>query len=229
MVMRDVSHVSRRYGAMRALRFVVADRRGRGLYTPEFSRTRSLFIHVPKVAGSSIFEALYGQEGRHHPSYLYRYVNGRKYDAYFKFGFVRNPWDRLVSAYHYLSQGGKRGVGTKDHNWFLANIAQYRDFEQFVHEWVNEANIRTGVHFIPQSYFLCDPESGEVMVDFVGRYETLARDFEHVRSRLGSQAELAVRNPSSRGSYRDYYTPDMIEIVAKAYATDTGTFNYGFE
>ena len=76
-----------------------------------------------------------------------------KYNKFFKFAFVRNPWDRLVSSYFYLKNGG---MNKMDNDWALENIKQYETFQEFVLRWVNKKNINSWIHFKPQNYWICD-------------------------------------------------------------------------
>ncbi len=78
---------------------------------------KSLFIHVPKCAGTSM-EKLDWNRGNHHDTIYDFYTkkegklgNGQTgvdfdFDSYFKWAFARNPWDRLVSAYEHLLEAG---------------------------------------------------------------------------------------------------------------------------
>ena len=81
------------------------------------------------------------------------------------------------------------------------------------------------VHFHSQAYFLCD-KAGKVMVDFVGRYESLGRDWRHVLDKLGVQAELPHRNPSQHQAWPEVYTPETLRVVNQVYAADFDTFGY---
>ena len=70
----------------------------------------NIFIHIPKVAGTSILSML-GKKytGRDHlPWYVYYTANPVYFQNAFKFSFVRNPWDRTFSAYRYLLAGGNQ-------------------------------------------------------------------------------------------------------------------------
>ncbi len=63
-----------------------------------FDETRSIFIHIPKTAGVSLCEALYGTPIISHARLRHYQVvyDWQTYESYFKFAFVRNPWDRLL-------------------------------------------------------------------------------------------------------------------------------------
>ena len=80
------------------------------------------------------------------------YLTEEEFDSFFKFAFEENPWDRLVSSYHYLGFDAKCS------------------FAEFVQKRSKNPDKRTyGLHFISQSDFLED-ENGAVCVDFVGRF-----------------------------------------------------------
>ncbi|WP_423219761.1 hypothetical protein [Cognatiyoonia koreensis] len=86
------------------------------------------------------------------------------------------------------------------------------------------------MHLKEQHLFLRLPGRG-IGVDFVGRFERLNEDFDLIAKRLGRDVKLEHRNASTlrKTDYRDAYTPQMIEVVAKAYARDIAYFGYGFD
>ena len=68
-------------------------------------RYKCIFTNVPKTGSRSVKKFLKVEE-THFPLYKERFKNEEKFNSYYKFAFVRNPWDRLVSVFHYLKQGG---------------------------------------------------------------------------------------------------------------------------
>ena len=85
-------------------------------YRKHFDRNKCIFIHIPKAAGTSVLAALgkKSEKGRDHVSWqTYKKADSKKFNNYFKFSFVRNPYDRAFSAYHYILKGGEsRGLRT---------------------------------------------------------------------------------------------------------------------
>jgi hypothetical protein len=135
------------------------------------------------------------------------------YDAAFKFAFVRNPWDRLVSRYTYLL----RSEGHHRHRF----VKRLKGFEEYL-DW----EIRRGKMF--QHEYVTDA-SGKLIVDFVGYFERLNEDFARVCARLGVQVTLPHANVSSHRDYRTYYTPATRELVARHFQQDLELFGYEFD
>lgn len=206
-------------------RMRIADLRGRGVYEGHPNRHRCIFVHIPKTAGSSVMLSLFGEDSRHVPYFEYEDANPFKFRSYFKFAFVRNPWDRLVSSYFYLRSGGGGG---QDSDFAQRHLSAFGDFESFVRGWMTEENVWSWVHFVPQHYFICDNEMRSKM-DFVGRMESIESDFRRVCERLQIPATLRRTNRSDHRHYSEYYTDELRERVAAVYAADIATFGYRFE
>jgi hypothetical protein len=211
-------------GALLRLRQRIADLRGRGVYGGWPNANQTIFIHIPKTAGTSITQALFGGGSRHVPYFEYERANPRKFERFFKFAFVRNPWDRLVSTYVFLKKGG---VNDMDRRWAAENLAGYDNFAVFVEGWLSEKNIWSWVHFKPQHHFICDANL-RVRMDFVGRVETIDADYRYICEHLGVAAELRRTNQSDHRHYSEYYTDRLRERVAVLYAEDIATFGYQF-
>jgi hypothetical protein len=212
----------RRYRHLKALR----TRESGGYSLIPFDRHRCIFVHIPKAAGVSVSKKLFGCLGGGHPPIAdYAHVfSPAEFKDYFKFTFVRNPWDRLLSAYMFLAKGG---FNEGDAEWAKRNLAPYANFRDFVKGWVNEKNIWSKQHFYPQSYFLT--LNGEIAVDFVGRFENIDSDFEVVAQRLGLDNRLDHLNSSGKKNYRDYYDEECADVVASVYREDIALFGYHFD
>lgn len=157
----------------------------------------AIFLHIPKTGGVSVAESLFDSHAASHtPLYMYLALYGaRDFDAMFKFAFVRNPWTRLASAFHFLRAGG---LTETDREWAEANMMDFEDINHFVETGLERPEIRNWVHFQNQSYFLRDPRTGRIGVDFLGRFETLREDYAKVAARLGSSAELPHLNATGK-------------------------------
>jgi Sulfotransferase family len=90
------------------------------------------------------------------------YLSPEEFEGYFKFSFVRNPWDSIISEYKY------RGYPVR------------LDFKTYLFKHLPEPGFTdTYCHILPQYDFLFD-ERGTLLVDFVGKYESLQADFDTV-------------------------------------------------
>lgn len=193
-------------------------------YPKNTDSIQAIFIHIPKTAGTSLYN-LIGYTGIGHVPYQwYESRDPDKFEKYFKFAFVRNPWDRLVSAFFYLKKGGSNAM---DKHWAFKNLSHYTDFEQFVQGWVNEKNIEDYFHFIPQHKFICD-QSMSIKVDYVGRFENIDKDFDFISKKIGINDSLPYVNKSNRKAYQSYYSKETQAIVARVYKQDVEAFNYQF-
>ncbi len=193
------------------------------MYTPYFVAQKVIFIHVPKAAGTSVALALFGHDPGHYTALDYRNRNPGRFRAYFKFGFVRNPWDRLLSTYVYAFKHTRIYPNNQ-----VSFIVEFPTFESFIMEWVNPKNIRRNYFMLPQVDYLCD-RRGNLIVDFVGRFENLEEDFEALCSRLQVSATLPMVNATTHPDYRSQYTKEMADAVASAYRDDIEFFGYDFD
>ena len=200
----------------------LADLRGRGIYAGYPDRHRCIFIHIPKAAGTSVALSLFQSSSRHFTYTQYLRANPGKFRSYFKFAFVRNPWDRLVSTYFFLTNGGSNEV---DREWSERYLFRFRDFRQFVAEGLARPEIHSWVHFRPQADFILSPENA-VMVDFVGRYENLQADYEAVANRLGIAQCLVRHNAGTHPAFEQCYSPETALEVGRIYARDAEVFGY---
>lgn len=194
-----------------------------------FLSTQSIFVHVPKAAGISVGFGLYDRKTGDHRTIADYKLCFRKheFESFFKFAFVRNPWDRLFSAYSYMKLGG-RNKG--DYDWSIKHLSPYNSFDEFVTGWVNEENIRLGFHFRPQYEFLCTIGS-KIEVDFIAYFEHIANDYEYIRNKIGTGKTLTTMNKTAgmKKDYRLYYNKTTREIVGNVYREDIQLFGYNFE
>ncbi|MEM7028491.1 MAG: sulfotransferase family 2 domain-containing protein [Chloroflexota bacterium] len=164
-------------------------------------------------------------------------VGERLYPGLYTFGFVRNPWDRLVSCYRDKIEGEVKdytrfsdsGVAhcLSHFNVFSANMS----FEAFVDAVASIPDAYADEHFRSQHNYLTNVR-GDIAVDFVGRYEHLETDFRYVAERIGLPLNIRLprlqANPRSV-NYVDYYTAVTRDIVATRFAKDIELFAYQFE
>jgi hypothetical protein len=171
---------------------------------------------------------LFGRKVGGHLSIRHYQLTYRRadFERYFKFAFVRNPWDRLASAYFFLRKGG---LNERDRLWSEANLSRFASFDEFVRRWVTPKNVRSHFHFRPQFEFV-EGAPGVPAVDFIGRFERLREDYDQLREKLGFGAELPRLNAESRDwRTADVYTAESARVVAEVFENDIRLFDYGGE
>ena len=172
-----------------------------------------LFIHVPRAGGTSMVVALRKfkpQRVKFHMSALeFREMYPDKFQQYFKFSFVRNPWDRMLSEYFYTIS--KFGKPQKEFNRdeFLKTIKKY------------------DLHHRTQWSLLSDGK--KLLMDFVGRFENLTYDWKFICEKLGVDIELPHRNTTQHKHYSHYYDEETKSAVALRFEDDIVKFGYTFD
>jgi hypothetical protein len=186
-----------------------------------------IFIHVPKSAGRSVREAVGLPRDGHDRALWYKFHDSEKFRRYFKFTVVRNPWDRLVSAYFYLTQD--RGHETTQ-KWVDKNLHKYKSFNEFALSLKKEnvrRNILSWTHFLPQYKWISDSEEN-ILVDFVAKLENLQNDLCTIREKINVDKKLNVINESKRNDYKSYYDKETAKIVGRVYEKDVRYLGYSY-
>mgnify|MGYP000503450718 CR=1 FL=1 len=187
-----------------------------------------IFIHIPKAAGRSIQDSILdGQSTSHTSLNMYRIALGEKmFFSCYKFCFVRNPYDRLYSAYRFLKSGG---VSRTDRKINKNSISKYPDFNDFVMRHLNEKSIREVVHLIPQTDFITLNED-KLAIDFLGRYENIEEDYFRLCQNLNISPPPTLKwnNKSTAAASvtNRIYTKAMKEHVYNLYKKDFKLLGY---
>jgi len=180
-----------------------------------------LWFRIPKNGSRSLVGVLneaYGQRMTLDPKGIaWSTYSEEEFADYFKFTFVRNPWDRLLSCYKNKVEP-RRYCGFRQ-CWGMS-------FTQFVEYLAEKELTKLDHHVHPQVRSL---PSG-VELDFIGRLENFDHDIYLLRERLGVNSSRAVprRNATRHAHYRAYYTDRTKKIVAKLYKEDIERFGYEF-
>ncbi|EMZ8123811.1 sulfotransferase family 2 domain-containing protein [Campylobacter coli] len=191
---------------------------------------KCIFIHVPKVAGSSIERVIYQTDKwlvGHVKASDYTKFDKDKFDSYFSFGFVRNPYDRVVSAYHYLKNDSPDPCDIKWGRLHINNLT----FEEFILSLQDEEfkeEILSKNYFSFQYKYLCD-KNMNILVNFIGKFEKLDNDFKKILNILRRKDSLVHINKSKHLNYRDYYNSQTYKIIREIYRDDFEIFDYDLE
>jgi hypothetical protein len=128
-----------------------------------------IFVHVPRVAGTSIAQALYGPACTHHHSMRYF----RALDPVFaaaapSFALLRDPFDRFLSSFAFVRSRGTESCRLAD--VFVAETAHISTVEDYLSYL--EARDDLGHDFVMrrQSWFVCDLKTGAPLVKHLFLY-----------------------------------------------------------
>lgn len=177
-----------------------------------------IFIHNPKTAGSSVQKALqFWDDGKHlkrktkHETFLQlKERDVLDLSNFFIFGFVRNPWDRFSSFFHFL----------KKHN------DRFPEFN-FIHD-VNQLAQNITEPWLCDRYSIKSQEEYFDDSVTIGRYENLFQDFDRITRRIGINAKLPKLNTSIKHNYRQLFNKEGKQIIQDYYTSDIKTFGYKF-
>ena len=193
-------------------------------------------VHVQKTGGSSI-EAIVAEKfpdckngaemgvARHA---WFRQWSTRA-SGRFTFGFVRNPWDRLVSWFCMMRTNVLKNPLADHFRASTPDEDEAKAFVQFIELCDRVFMIQDAPYSfaLPQVMYLQD-NSGK-LVSFVGKFERLEADIHYVFQKLGKwDVEIPHINSTEHGHYRDYYTHKTRRIVETRFAADIRLFDYRF-
>jgi hypothetical protein len=140
------------------------------------------------------------------------HVKAEAWASFFKFAFVRNPFDRFVSYCAFITRDGD----------------EFEDDPQAVMRDVLAQPPNDHILFHPQHSFVTD-RSGALLADYVGRVEEMQKSYDEICARVGiPTSRLEKVNATKRRNYREYFDDDLIVGVAKLYARDLELFGYEF-
>lgn len=208
-----------------------------------------LYVHIAKTGGTSIRTALQSkrwQDPYYYPMFIasrFSHLTGHKigtkfprhsrivaakellpeafFNALFKFAVVRNPWDLQVSSYHHIK---------RERPHLVAHIP---DFEAFIHwkldpERPYQYHIDTSIQ--SQLDYVIDLQ-GNIVTDYLGRFETLQQDYNTIMQRLNIKTKTLPqkRVAKDRKDYRSYYSDTLAEKVGQFFQRDIDAFGYQFD
>lgn len=194
---------------------------------------KCIFIHIPRCAGTSMEVSIHGDSYKmenfryKHLTSSYAKILYKDYwDDYFKFSFVRNPWDRMVSMSKFPSF-----YGCKINDKGLLNIQNY--LKKFP---VIEIDERTDCKKKYNKKIIKNSVYKNILIediDFIGRFENLKDDWSFVCDKLnGVPPDLGMHQPTklrAKKHYSKYYNQATLKLVEKIYQKDIEYFDYKFE
>ena len=186
-----------------------------------FEKKRCIFFHIPKTAGMAVSSALFGDItwGHRDVSFYVNHFGKERFYSFYKFTVVRNPYDRLYSAYIFLKNGG---INQHDTSFSRKYLSKYPTFDDFVRHGLNDKDVNRWVHFLPQHHFIKN-KNGNIVVDFIAKKEQLETDFETICRYLNVSVSLQTINQT--GNKKDLsLTEDVKSIIKTHYKEDFNLF-----
>ncbi len=185
-----------------------------------------IFFHIPKAAGTSVSRAIYNRSLGHFKASCVQKYCPTEFKNSLTFSLTRNPWDRVVSAYHFAKQGGTNVAGVFRPQQY--DVSAFLSFDTFVNEWLVHKDITQADFIFQPQHLFTDLESGKL--NHIGKVEKMHETEKFLSDALNKNISFSWINQSSRTkSYKEFYqTKSTRDIVSKLYAHDINTFSYEF-
>ena len=191
---------------------------------------RCIFIHIPKTAGTSIEQFI--KDNNNNPILLLGVKNGRSmhhysaleikslfpdiFSKYYKFSFVRNPYDRLLSEYYWCkipNVGFKYGKTKLEFLYYVSNVIKQKSYFKNI---FND-------HFIPQYMFVYNTNN-ELLVNHLFKYEDLDIAIEFIKKKININKSLDKLNKTN--TEKTEWSNIEKEIIYSLYEKDFLYFQY---
>ena len=130
----------------------------------------------------------------------------------------------MVSGYFYRINGGSKNKGD------LKRAKLYpKSFKKFCEKIEYFMNLEKEHMFIPQWEWISD-SNGNLIIDYIGRFESLEKDYETICSYIGyRKGDLPHINKSNHRPYWLYYDDETRQIIAEIFKRDIDYFGYSFD
>lgn len=191
---------------------------------PVCHKRKIAFIHIPKTGGQSIIRMFdFETDISHFYGHfsLNQLENKINLKDFFKFSFVRNPFERLLSDFSFRPKNGP---------FFQTIKLKKYTFDCFVHK-LYEYQLINLTHFDTEKANL-NPQytffENENKLDFLGRFENFTNDLQSLLQRYNIKKPLCHANKTNHTNYKNYYTLSTKKIVESMYEEDLNKFNYQF-
>jgi hypothetical protein len=155
------------------------------------------------------------------------------YSKYFKFAFVRNPWDRVVSCYKNKIVTDTNNNTKPFVNGVFCSFIKFNcfnptmSFEEFIECICTIPDNEADHHFKSQSNIITD-HNNEVIPNFIGKLEKMQKDFDFVCNKIGVENTLNHHMKSDKQNYKEYYNDKTKQMISDRYKDDIDMFGYTF-
>jgi hypothetical protein len=196
---------------------------------------KCIFIHIPRTAGTAIEKWICGddwwyieKETKHLLASQAKKIYQEYWDSYFKFSFVRNPWDRMVSC-----------LGAYE-DFFKISCKEFLNIDGYKKEFGYPITIENDYRFSKKNDIQLEKHQEHSVylnildenLDFIGKFESLRKDTEFIKKRLKIEKDFpfTVKDGASKrkDKYQDYYDDKARRDVEELFRKDIKKFRYRF-
>lgn len=183
-----------------------------------------VFFPVPRVASASLNTALGYSTGGNIPIKVSS-APPKIYNHHYTIAFVRNPWDRLLSSFlWYRLQKDQPYKVSANFKTFVKSLK--KDAETLFPNQMCSVNANPLMQislFRPQTFYI------DKNVDFVGKIESLNKDFMLLCDKLGKPRSIPKKlRVTTHKPYESYYDSTTARIVEELYHADVNRFRYSY-
>lgn len=210
-----------------------------------YKKKKIIFIHVIKTGGTAIDKMMknerdfsfFSNRNKHMTALDYKNKMGKKYDDYYKFAVVRNPWDWVVSWYEFVQKSTISPDNGKVWRHALYQEIAGKSFDSYV-DWLVEdkgmknlpsrkKSVWKYKYKVEQSDWLVDNE-GKLIVDEIVKFEEINEFAERLNKKFSLGSKLEVVNKIDRKNYKSYYSEKTKKKIFEYFKNDIKKFKYEF-
>lgn len=199
---------------------------------PVCNQHKIIFIHVPKTAGTTIEDALnlfqvnnlYDKHGKlHNQSVTRQHLYGSEIleqckinpKDYYIFSVVRNPYDRLVSAFHFIQNQRNLYIPEKIKQMSFDNFIRCGfKMDKFERRYIFDGHLELQTNYL-------DIDNINIF-----KFENLQECFDMLSARFNIDNFKHCLKCTVRKPWEEYYTPELKELVYNFYKEDFDRFKY---
>jgi len=197
---------------------------------------KCIFVHIPRTAGTAIERWMCGddwwyieKETKHLLASQAKELYKEYWDSYFKFSFVRNPWDRMVSC-----------LGAYE-DFFKISYSDYLNFDEYKKEFGYPLTVENDYRFskradLQQAHHQEHCVYSNILdeeLDFIGKFETLQKDTKFLKDKLKIENDFPFEKKEGaskrKKDFREYYNEKARKDIEDLFGKDIKKFKYKFE
>lgn len=182
------------------------------------------FIHIPKTGGYSL-KTIFRKYN--HINIFSKHIHGIKNKPKeFTFAISRNPYNRIISAYNYLSTGGDQSPNDMayKYNLFPNMSDNIKDFHFFVNNMLENLYLNQ-VHLLPMTYFI--QSDGKVLIDIFFKLEEMDDNWDEIKKIIKINDDFIKINSTKKAiNKNEWLTSKIKNKIYKIYKIDFINFDY---